>query len=1272
MAKMEIPSSDEFAGTDRFQLLRCIGEGGMGVVYEALDRETKSHVALKTMRQLNGTALLHFKNEFRALQDIDHPNLVSLGELVQAGGRWFFTMELVEGDDFIRYVRTDGGRTKLLDTQAGRSTQVELRRAAPILQLPETLHEIDRSTAETTPGFNEGRLRSALGQLARGIVALHEAGKIHRDIKPSNVLVSSTGRVVLLDFGLVTGIAAVDQSQSVHIVGTVPYMAPERAASRPVGPEADWYGVGVMLYEALTGRLPFSGNAFEMMMQKQRSDPPPPRSLFPQVPADLDALCCELLRFDPAARATGSDVLSRLGAEPLARTTEPSRSRSSGQRLFVGRESELQILDEAYQVSRRGAAVTVVVRGESGMGKTALVRQFLDRLLVDESGPVILSGRCFERESVPFKAIDGVIDALCRQILLMPEAEAGALLPRAAALLGDAFPVLRRVRAVAQAPRLQSESRLDPLELRTRLFAATRELVTRLADRRPLVIFIDDLQWADSDSLALIGEVMRPPDAPALLVVATLRDGGTDAVADGQPAGGEPVAARLSRFLVGDVRRIQVGPLPPGEASELAALLLQRESAAINDSAESIAAEARGHPLFIQELVRHAQQHGDRQAVPLLLDDVLWARVLELPPAARSVLELAAVAGTPIAHEVMARAVGTSLSTLHRNLAILRVGNLVQTTGPRGSDTIHVYHDRVREALVAHLDGSAAADAHRELALALEAEGRGDPRQLAVYWRGAGDRERAAGYTLRAAADAEAGFAFDHAARLYRTALELHPPDHPSVYDLHLKLAEALANAGRGAESALSYFATARGASKVEAVEYTRLAADQLLRSGHIDEGLDAIRQVLQTMRLGFPSTPRRALASIVLRRLQLRLRGLRFRERDATQVPPETLRRIELCLSIGTCLGIVDFIRGANFSSRALLLALRAGEPKLLLRALALETVFVSTGGVRAGHRADGLLARTGDLAALLGTAEARFFDETCRGFSFHLRGRFRAAVDHFERAEAAANECRGRALELNAARLTMVFALHYLGRMADLSRRVPRQVAESTDRGDLYGATNFELGLPGLAWLATDDFEESRRRARDASGRWSQRGFQMQHWYALQTAGHLGLYGGDARTAYTGLMEKWPALTGSLLLRVQLIHCEIRSLRARLALAAAGEIGGEQGRRLLLEAERDARRLRRLGAPWIESQAQLILAGVAATRGDDEQAVRLLREAAAGFDAADMALYAAAARRRLGALLGGDAGLALREAADSWMASEKIRAPARFTAIFAPGFRD
>jgi ATP/maltotriose-dependent transcriptional regulator MalT len=109
-----------------------------------------------------------------------------------------------------------------------------------------------------------------------------------------------------------------------------------------------------------------------------------------------------------------------------------------------------------------------------------------------------------------------------------------------------------------------------------------------------------------------------------------------------------------------------------------------------------------------------------------------------------------------------------------------------------------------------------------------------------------------------------------------------------------------------------------------------------------------------------------------------------------------------------------------------------------------------------------------------------------------------------------------------------------------------------------------------------------------------------------------------------------------------------------------------------MLLVAEGDARRLRRLGAPWIDSQAQLILAGVAATRGDDEQAVRLLQEASAGFDSADMALYAAAARNRLGTLLGGDEGRALRKAADGWMASEKIRAPARFTAIFAPGFRN
>ena len=231
----------------RFEVLRLLGEGGMGVVHAARDTERDEVVALKSLRHLGGEALLRFKHEFRALQDLHHPNLVALGELLEEDDDWFYSMELVEGVDVLTWI--DGDRD---------------------------------------------RLRDVLRQLAAGLGALHQAGKVHRDIKPSNVLVTHAGRVVLVDFGLVTESRAPESSDP-SIVGTAAYMAPEQAASRPVGPAADWYAVGCILYEALTGRLPFEGTTIEVLMHKLEREPPLPSQLV-SVPGDLDALCGELLR----------------------------------------------------------------------------------------------------------------------------------------------------------------------------------------------------------------------------------------------------------------------------------------------------------------------------------------------------------------------------------------------------------------------------------------------------------------------------------------------------------------------------------------------------------------------------------------------------------------------------------------------------------------------------------------------------------------------------------------------------------------------------------------------------------------------------------------------------------------------------------------------------------------------------------------------------------------------------------------------------------------
>ena len=371
-----LPDEGEFKGTERYVLRRRLGAGGVGVVYEAFDRERQEIVALKTLKRVDGARVARFKNEFRALADVSHANLVRLSELHCDAGRWFFTMELVPGEDFVSWVRAAG--------------------------------EADETTTlGATPRYDEGKLRDGLRQLALGVASLHDAGMVHRDLKPSNVPRDPAGRVVILDFGLVTHIDSGNDSIEGNMVGTPAYMAPEQAASERPGPAADWYSVGVILYEILVGQLPFEGPSLQLLSEKLRSEPVSPSARRPSVPADLDRLCMALLRGEAAQRPDArTALLAYLDTSPRIepRSLEP-RSHTTGNPLFVGRGPELAALEEAWNAVSLGHSVAVVVEGESGVGKSALLQHFT-RELEANAGALILRGRCHEREELRYKAFD--------------------------------------------------------------------------------------------------------------------------------------------------------------------------------------------------------------------------------------------------------------------------------------------------------------------------------------------------------------------------------------------------------------------------------------------------------------------------------------------------------------------------------------------------------------------------------------------------------------------------------------------------------------------------------------------------------------------------------------------------------------------------------------------------------------------------------------------------------------------------------------------------
>ena len=820
---------EQFADTGRFRVLRRLGAGGMGVVYEVHDGIRDEVVALKTLRQTSAAALYRLKREFRSLADVTHQNLVCLYELFVDDQRCFFTMELVRGVSFVDYAQgVDGARG------------------------------------------SDDRLVHAFRQLVEGVSALHRRGKLHRDIKPSNILVTSEGRVVILDFGLIAELLPQHPADVSDVTGGTPaYMSPEGGT----GEASDWYGVGATLYEALTGRMPFTGSALDVLLRKRSDDPPEPSQVTPDVPADLNAVCMGLLRRDPEQRLSGPEALRGLtsAAASLVSEIAPEAIRDTP---FVGRDRQLSSLNEAFLDVKSGGAAAVSVYGPSGIGKSALVRRFVGQSSARDD-VVVLCGRCYENESVPFKALDGVVDDLSRYLRSIPHQQVEKLLPPDVPALTRVFPVLLQVDAIANARRDAEPGSIDPLGLRRRAFETLRELLGRLADRRSLVVWIDDLQWADRDSAVLLEVLLRPPGRPAMLTLLCFRSEET--------AGNPFLKSLLDRSGRDGWTDVSLEPMTEDESISLIGGLLPVESTLTNDDRVRMTRDAGGSPFVLEQLARYAalEQTESHHAPTFarMFDTRLGALSLE----ARRFLETLAICGRPMAPELLCAASGVARDR-QSLVAMLRASHFIRSSG--SSERVETYHDRIREVLAAQVTPEAARQIHGRIVEVLVEKRSDDCEALFEHYRGAGDHDKASIQAGLAAAKATAALAFDRAAFLYKQALALTPAS-PAAAAWKEGVADALANAGRPAEAAEAYLQAADGAGHARRVELQRRAAEQFLTGGHIDRGLDLLRSVLGDLGMRPAQSTSAAVLSMLWRRLRLRWRGRHYVPRTCRQHRP-------------------------------------------------------------------------------------------------------------------------------------------------------------------------------------------------------------------------------------------------------------------------------------------------------------------------------------------------------------------------------------------------
>lgn len=1068
----------------RFVLRRELGRGGHGVVYDAFDPETHQPVAVKLLQRMNPRELERFKQEFRSLRAIVHPNVVELQELCTDGHRWFISMELIEGRDLLSHIH----------------------------HLPSTVRYAE--------------IRGCFTQLVEGVRAVHRDCKLHRDLKPSNVLVHDhDSRVTILDFGLVGETGENGTARDSLQAGTPGYMAPERLRGHAATEASDWYAIGVMLFEALTRSRPEADPA------TNRTRLGAELALWPELAPEerkrLAAVTLSLLDDAPERRPGPDDVLQALGLECGLVCID--RAGAPPTVTLMGRDGELDLLRAAYRAAGNAGPRTLFVVGGTGMGKTALLEAFAKSLPHEA---VRLEGRCNDCESVPFNVVDILVDALVNHLRGLPQRDVRGILPPHVGSVTRMFPAFNEFLAYAPHEDVPPDAR----EVRRRAVESLRAVLRRIAATRPTIVLLDDIHWGDRDSASFLAELLNPPDAPPLLLL------GGASMDRGKEA---DFITSIGSYLGAPVECIPLAPLDASTREDLAQSALSCNGVRSPPLARAIAGASGGVPLVIVELAFDCARASGMGSDPeAWLARARASRVSALDAASMEALELLALSNRPTLETVIDRALNRPTNDAGASWSrTLRRARLVRRRRGKRVELLPTARDIVR----APANRADHAARHERLAVAYATCPDPDPQVLADHWEAAGNRARAYHYAVAAAEVATSKLAFNRSAELFDRALRLLPPGDARRATVGRSLGDALATAGRSAEAADAYREAASRSAATDRPTLDRLVVTHLLRSGQETEALLLADRMLAEVGLAVPRSRLRTLVELQLTRPLLRIRGYDFTPRDVASIPQHELNRLDLLDRLFREIVVLYPERGALLLVWFLRDALRVGEVRRLQQGFAwaaFNTAWV--GGSRAVKRVDDLLRRADSLGPVAKDPYAQATSRLVWSARHLFTGHHRRARDLAQEAEGLfRSECAGAVWEENVAVTVRLAAAEFAGPLADIEHESEVREQAARERSDQF-ARNLLVLSRGFAHLMRDAPEAAmalcERHERAQSGP-----FDTNAYWVMTRKADVLLYRADGLATVEHYDRHWRAYSRSVQFTAPMMRMATLNRRAR-----------------------------------------------------------------------------------------------------------------------------